>query len=244
MPTSADSTRRSGLRIPAISWGAILIALRNKFFAGIVAAIPLIVTFYVLKIAYGFINDISEPVLDRLTHKPIPGLGFAVTLVMLMGLGFMATNVLGQRTLLGFERLLLRIPLAATIYAGVKQIIDSVKAFNSGTQFKRVAYIEYPSPGCKLIGFVTGQYFDERLQLEMTSVVIPTAPNPMTGLVIVVESSRVMDSSLSIEEATKLIVSAGLVVPRRKGAPLEPAPIAAWPIPDSVALAVSRELKK
>ncbi len=244
MPTSADTTRRSGLKIPAVSWGSILIVLRNKLFAGIVAAIPLIVTFYVLKIAYGFINDISEPVLDRLTRKPIPGLGFAVTLVMLMGLGFMATNVLGQRMLLGFERLFLRIPLAATIYAGVKQIIDSVKAFNSGTQFKRVAYIEYPSPGCKLIGFVTGQYFDERLQLDMTSVVIPTAPNPMTGLVIVVESSRVMDSSLSIEEATKLIVSAGLVVPRKKGAPLEPAPIASWPIPDSVALAVSREMKK
>ena len=231
-------------KFPAPNWGAALVVLRNKLFAGIVAAIPLIVTFYVLKIAYGFINDISEPFLDKLFGKPIPGLGFAVTLVMLMGLGFVSTNVLGQRMLLTFEKLVLRVPLAATIYAGVKQVIDSVKAFNSGNQFKRVAYVEYPSPGCKLIGFVTGQYFDERLQMEMTSVVIPTAPNPMTGLVIVVESSRVLDSALTIEEATKLIVSAGLVVPRKKDAPAEPTPVAAWPIPDSVALAVSRELKK
>lgn len=247
MPTLADLIRLAGEKITVANWRAALKVLRNKLFAGIVAAIPLIVTFYVLQIAYGFINGISEPFLDKLSGRPIPGLGFAVTLVMLMGLGFMATNVLGQRMLSGFEKLMLRVPLAATIYAGVKQIIDSVKAFNSGTQFKRVAYVEYPSPGCKLIGFVTGQYFDERLRLEMTSVVIPTAPNPMTGLVIVVESSRVIDSALTIEEATKLIVSAGLVVPRKKGAAgpgPEPAPVPAWPIPDSVARAVAREQKQ
>jgi uncharacterized membrane protein len=244
MPMSSDPSRFGGVKFAVADWRSVLVILRNKLFAGIVAAIPLIVTFDVLKIAYGVINDISEPFLKKF-GVDIPGLGFAVTVVMLMGLGFMATNVLGQRLLLGFEKLVLRVPLAATIYAGVKQVIDSVKAFNSGTQFKRVAYVEYPSPGCKLIGFVTGQYFDERLQLEMTSVVIPTAPNPMTGIVIVVESSRVIDSSLSIEEATKLVVSAGLVVPRKKGAILEPAPVAAWPIPDSVALAaVARELEK
>src|ERR1700761_2650624 len=56
-----------------LDWRAVLIVLRNKLFAGIVAAIPLIVTFFVLKIAYGFINDISQPVLDRMLWKPIPG---------------------------------------------------------------------------------------------------------------------------------------------------------------------------
>jgi uncharacterized membrane protein len=219
MPILPDPSRLAGKKFSAVDWRAVLVILRNKLLAGIVAAIPLIVTFDVLKIAYGVIN------------------GFAVTLLMLMGLGFMATNVLGQRMLLAFEKLVLRVPLVATIYAGVKQVIDSVKAFNSGSQFKRVAYVEYPSPGCKLIGFVTGHFFDERLGLDMTSVVIPTAPSPMTGIVIIVESSRVIDSSLSIEEATKLVVSAGLVVPRKKGAAAEAAPAAAWPIPDSVALA-------
>ncbi|MGA3170185.1 MAG: DUF502 domain-containing protein [Chthoniobacteraceae bacterium] len=224
-----------------INWRAVLVTLRNKLLAGILAAIPLIVTFDVLNIAYKLINDISEPALDKMFGKPIPGLPFLVTLLILMGLGFMATNVLGQRLLLGFERLVLRIPLAATIYAGVKQIIDSVKTFNSGSGFKRVVYVEYPSPGCKLIGFVTGQFHDERLRMDMITVVIPTAPNPMTGLVIVVDSSRVMDSSLSIEEATKLIVSAGLVVPRKKDGSDAPANTVTFPIPDSVALAVSQK---
>ncbi len=240
---SPDPSRPSRFKWPAVKWRSVLVVLRNKLIAGIVAAIPLIVTFDVLRIVYSVIDGISGPALERI-FGPIPGLGFAVTLVMLMGLGFMATNVLGQRMLLWFEKLVLRIPLAATVYAGVKQIIDSVKAFNSGSQFKRVAYVEYPSPGCKLIGFVTGQFYDERLKMEMTSVVIPTAPNPMTGLVIVVESSRVMDSSLTVEEATKLIVSAGLVVPRKKEITEAPLPsTGAYPVPDAVALAVSREMK-
>src|SRR5581483_1747153 len=182
-------------------------------------AIPIIVTVWVLNLAYGFITGISEPLLHKLGID-FAGLSFLVTLIMLIAIGFMATNVLGQRILDWFERLLLRIPLVATIYTGVKQVIDSIKSFNNVSNFKRVAYIEYPSEGCKLIGFVTGQFYDERLSIEMTSVVIPTAPNPMTGLVVVVPSHKVIDSSLTIEEATKMIVSAGLVAPKRKSEPV------------------------
>jgi uncharacterized membrane protein len=199
----------------AREWRHGLALVRNKLFTGIVVAIPVIVTIWVLNVAYGFINGISAPLLRKLGIE-FPGLGFVVTLLMLIGVGFMATNVLGQRMLEGIENLLLKIPLVATIYAGVKQIIDSIKSFNNVSNFKRVVYVEYPSPGCKLIGFVTGQFYDERLGVEMISVVIPTAPNPMTGLIVVVESSRIIDSSLTIEEATKLIVSAGLVAPKRK----------------------------
>lgn len=201
-------------------WGArhlpaALKELRNKLFTGIVFAIPLIVTGWVLKIAYGTISGISAPFLKPLGID-VSIVSFLVTLMMLIALGFMATNVFGQRMLESFERWLLRIPVVATIYAGVKQVIDSFKSFNNVSNFKRVAYVEYPSPGCKLIGFVTGQFYDASLDCEMTSVVIPTSPNPMTGLVIVVEASRVSESSLTIEEAMKMIVSAGLVVPKRK----------------------------
>jgi len=143
-------------------------------------------------------------------------LPFVVTLCLLIGLGFMATNVLGQRILDGIERGLLRIPVVATIYAGIKQVIDSFKAFNNMSNFKRVVYVDYPSDGCRLIGFVTGQFYDSGLQEEMSSVVIPTAPNPMTGLVIVVPTHKLTDSSLSLEEAMKMVVSAGLVVPKRR----------------------------
>lgn len=197
------------------NWRHALATIRNKVFAGILVAIPLIVTIWVLDLAYGFVNGISDPFLKQVGIH-IPGLGFIVSLILLIGVGFMATNVLGQKMLEGVERLLLRVPLVATIYAGVKQVIDSVKAFNTASNFKRVVYIGYPAEGCRLIAFVTGQFYDSTLGMEMTSVVIPTAPNPMTGLVVLVESNRLIDCSLSIEEAMKLVVSAGLVAPKRR----------------------------
>jgi len=217
--------RRAGNKVAyhAKHWPAGLAKTRNMLLTGVVVAIPIIVTIGVLKIAYHFINDISAPLLAGIFGREIPGLGFLVTLAMLIFLGFMATNVLGQRILDWAERQLLRVPLVATIYTGVKQVIDSFKSFNNMANFKRVVYIEYPSPGCKLIGLVTGQYFDHRLGEEMISVVIPTAPNPMTGLVVIVEASKVIESELSLEDAMKLIVSAGLVSPKRKAMP--PAPV-------------------
>jgi uncharacterized membrane protein len=196
-------------------WRFVLTTVRNKIFAGIVVAIPMIVTIWVLALAYEFVNGISDPFLRRVGVH-IPGLGFIVSMLLLFGIGFMATNVLGRRLLEGAERLLLRVPLVATIYAVVKQVIDSFRAFNNASNFKRVVYIEYPSEGCRLIALVTGQFYDPALGQEMTAVVIPTAPNPLTGLVVLVESSKLIESSLTIEEATKLIVSAGLVAPRRK----------------------------
>lgn len=226
-------TCRAKIIYVAQHWREILKDIRNKLLAGVVVAVPIIVTIWVLEIAYGFIKGISGPVLGKfwlfrpnprdaypgLTLDQIPGVSFFVTLLMLVLLGYMATNVLGQRILDWFERQLMRIPLVATIYTGVKQVIDSFKSFNNMANFKRVVYVEYPSPGCKLIGFVTGQYYDQRLRQEMISVVIPTAPNPMTGLVIVVEAAYVIESELSLEEAMKLIVSAGLVSPKRKNMP-------------------------
>jgi len=200
----------------ARDWRRILAVLRNKLLTGIVVAIPIVVTIWVLNLAYTFINGISAPFLARLGMRDVPGLGFFVTLLFLLGLGFMAANVIGRRILESFEKFLLRVPLVATVYAAVKQVIDSVKSFHNVSNFKRVVYIEYPSEGCKLIGFVTGQFYDEFLRQEMTSVVIPTAPNPMTGMVIVVQSDLVIESELTLEEAMKLVVSAGLVVPKRK----------------------------
>ena len=207
------------------NWRGILSEVRNKLFAGILVAIPIIVTVWVLKVAYGFITGISEPFLEKAGVRA-PFLGFFVTLLLLLALGFMATNVLGKRILESCERFLLRLPFIAPVYASVKQVIDSMKSFNNSSTFKRVVYVDYMADGSKFIGFVTGQYYDHGLGQEMTSVVIPTAPNPMTGIVVVVPTAKVINSQLSMEEATKLIVSAGLVVPKQRTpiAPIETVP--------------------
>ena len=195
--------------------GPVAAGARNKALTGVVVAIPLLATLWVVQLAYATINDISAPALLRLGIN-LPLLPFFVTLGLFITLGFMTSNVLGQRLLDRMEMALLRIPVVATVYTGIKQVIDSFKSFKNMENFKRVVYLDYPADGARLIGFVTGQYYDSKLGEEMTTVVIPTAPSPMTGLVVVVPASKLTESSLSLEEAMKLIVSAGLVVPKRR----------------------------
>ena len=76
-----------------------------------------------------------------------------------------------------------------------------------------VCACEYPSPGCRLLGFVTGNYHDTQSGEDVTTVFIPTSPNPMTGFTLIVEDVKVEDSAMSLEEASKMILSAGLVAP-------------------------------
>ena len=202
-----------------------LTGMRNMALTGVVVAIPLLATLWVVKLAYVSINDISAPALLNLGIN-MPLLPFFVTLGLFIALGFMTSNVLGRRMLEKMEMALLRVPFVATVYAAIKQVIDSFKSFKNIENFKRVVYLDYPADGARLIGFVTGQYYDSKLGEEMTSVVIPTAPNPMTGLVVVIPANKLTESSLTLEEAMKMVVSAGLVAPKRRPvAPIAPQPV-------------------
>ncbi len=225
-----QDSNHSGQDQPKLNFGGILVSLRNKLITGILVAIPLVVTLWVLNLAYSFIKGISEPIISQIILRPadpansiskltlgdVPGVSFMVTLLMLIILGVMATNVFGRKLIDTFEGLLVRVPLVATIYNAVKQVMDSIQQFNRGVRFKRVVYVEYPSPGCRLIGFVTGQFHESHAAKDVTAVFIPTAPNPMTGFVVVIENDKVMDSDLGLDEASKMILSAGLVGPHRE----------------------------
>lgn len=211
-----------------------IIWVRNKFLAGLALVTPLVVTFWILQIVYATLKQVSIPLLEFFaaiynqavpvawmidTHDPrllqfMNFLGFLIPIVFLVALGVMATNVLGVRVVSALEKFLLRIPLVAFIYKFMKQVMDSFKGFGGVKSFKRVVYVDYPSPGLKMLGFVTGQYIDPKSGAGMSAVLLPAALSPMTGLVIVTETSRLEDAPLTVEEAMKLIVSGGLISPK------------------------------
>ena len=203
-------------------WKAILANFRNKLITGVFVAVPLVVTFWVMSFAYKQISEVGKPFLVLIfglfgfDASNVRWLAFILTVIMFFLLGMLATNVLGKRLIEAAEQLLLRIPVVATIYNVIKQIIESLKQFNNGVKFERVAYVKYPAEGCYLLGFVTGTFIDPGTNMEMTGVLLPTSPNPMTGFLVVVESSKVINTSLTMEEATKLILSAGLVGPKTR----------------------------
>lgn len=211
-----------------------IVWVRNKFLAGLALVTPLVVTYWILQIVYTTLRQVSIPLLEffaAIYNQAVPVawmidahdprllqfmnfLGFLIPIVFLVALGVMATNVLGVRVVSALERFLLRIPLVAFIYKFMKQVMDSFKGFGGVKSFKRVVYVDYPSPGLKMLGFVTGQYLDPKTGNAMSAVLLPAALSPMTGLVIVTETSRLEDAPLTVEEAMKLIVSGGLISPK------------------------------
>jgi uncharacterized membrane protein len=190
----------------------ILRVLGNRLLAGILVSVPLIVTLMVLRVAYQAIHAVTAPFLSALGIN-FPGSAFFATLLLLLGIGFMATHVLGKKIIESFERLILRIPVIAPLYNAVKQALESFRSFRDHRKFRGVAYVPYPHPGYHLIGFVTGNMHDPKIGGDVTTVFVPTSPNPLTGFVLTVPDRDLIESKLSLEQASKIIVSAGLVTP-------------------------------
>jgi len=231
-------------------WG---VWLRNKFLAGLALAMPLIITFWILYSIYDLLHGWSKPVLaqvvnlvNELSDETVLNIedpklesltnfiGFLFSVLAIIGLGFMATNVIGVHFVTAIDKLLLRIPLVAVIYRPLKQVIDAFRSLGGTKQnFKRVVYIDYPVPGMRMIGFATGQYCDPQNGKAMTCVLLPTAPSPMTGILLVVDSEKVSDAPITIEEAMKMIISGGLVAPLNSVVPLNQKPVVA-PLPESL----------
>lgn len=138
---------------------------------------------------------------------------FLIPVILLLLIGFAVANKPGRKILTWMNRIMEGIPYVGFIYAALKQFVDAVKNLGGDRKFKSVAYVEYPSPGCRMLGFVTGNYHDPQTGKDVTTVFIPTSPNPMTGFIVIIEDDKVFNSDMSLEEASKMILSAGLVAP-------------------------------
>lgn len=212
--------------------------LRNKFFAGLAIALPLLITFWIVNSGYHLLHGWSVPALDFIARliNDIAGktvidpasdsfrhtvtfVGFLIPVLAFVALGVMATNVLGVRVVSAMDKLLLNVPIVSFIYKSLKQVIDGFKGLGGKQNFKRVVYVDYPSGDMKMLGFVTGQYLDPEQNKILAAVFIPGALSPMTGLLLVVPIEQVTDAPLTVEDAMKLIFSGGLIVPTRLAAP-------------------------
>lgn len=197
--------------------GGPLKYLLGLFGAGLLVAIPLVVTIWVFNLAYGFIDGVCGPIYTALGWR-VPGLGFITTILLVLAMGFMATNMLGKRIIEAIEGLILSIPIVSQVYSVVKQATESVRTMKGqggSRKFKRVAYIRMPESNGLLVGFVTGQCYEPALDKEFTLVFLPFTPNPVSGRVISVPSEEIIESALTVEQVMKIVLSAGLVTPER-----------------------------
>jgi len=221
--------------------------LRNYFLTGLVVVGPVTITLY---IAWYFINIVDawvKPYIPRYYNPeyyvtfPIPGVGLVFAIVGLTLIGALAANLLGRSLISAGEMALGRMPIVRNVYQGIKQIFESVVTASAPNQsFQKVGLMEFPSKGIWSIVFVTGeaseQIASEFPSEDMISVFMPTGMLPPSGFVCFVPRSEVMLIKMSVEDAAKIIISAGMVNPEtqarlkeivakaRNGGKVSPAP--------------------
>lgn len=208
----------------------------RPFLAGMATVIPILATGWIVVMVFKLLHRIGLAIINLVLKTlntlrgveeetkdswsiegfPFPGddfLWLLIPLALLFLMGLAVTNRPGKRIVAWVDGAMTRVPLFGFIYSTIKQFVDAVKNLGGPKKFKGVAYVEYPSPGCRMIGFITGHYRDPQTQKNVTSVFIPTSPNPMTGFVILIDDEKVHKSDMTLEEAGKMILSAGLVAP-------------------------------
>ncbi len=225
-------------------------SLKNDLIAGLLVVIPLATTIWLtITIASWVINfltripkqlnpfDSLHPILTNLLNITV---GLAVPLLFILFIGLMARNIAGRWFLDVGEQILQAIPLAGSVYKTLKQLLETLLQ-DSKSKFRRVVMLEYPRPGLWTLAFVTGKVspqFQSHLPQPMLSLFIPTTPNPTTGWYAMVPEEEVINLEISVEEAFKVLISAGIVSPTGSLAPkiqpsqknYDPSPTASQPM--------------
>ncbi len=208
--------------------------LKNDLIAGLLVVIPLATTIWLSSVVSKFVltlvTSIPKQLNPFITLNPLLqdlinlSLGLTVPLLAILLIGLMARNFVGRWLLEFGEGTLSKIPVAGSVYKTLKQLLETFLRDNS-KRFRRVVLVEYPREGLFSVGFVTGVVgpsLQPELEQTLLSVFIPTAPNPTTGWYTLVPESSVKDLDISVEDAFRTIISAGIVNPDEKNTSSNP----------------------
>jgi uncharacterized membrane protein len=191
--------------------------LRKYFLAGLLLWMPLAVTLWVIGSVFDLLDGVLPMALrsEALFGLHIPGFGVLVVVLVILVTGFLAANLLGQKLVDIWERIMHRIPLVRSIYSSVKQVSDTILAPN-GQAFRQAVLVQYPRQGSWTIAFLTGTPATDvaqHLPVECVSVYVPTTPNPTSGFFLMLPKSDVIELSIGVDAALKYVVSMGTVPP-------------------------------
>ncbi len=220
--------------------GRFLTALRNNFFAGVVVIAPIGLTVWLIWTITGWVDDVVMPFVPRYYHPDIAlnrwvgnpagsddwiaidvrGVGVVVFLIFTVIVGWVAKGIVGRSFIRTGEDIVGRVPVIRPIYSGLKQIAQTV--FNqSESRFDRICLVEFPREGLWSIAFIASPMrgeIRERLSAEnggeeMLTLFRPMTPNATAGFLIFARRSEIIELDMSLEDAAKLVISAGLVYP-------------------------------
>ena len=201
---------------------------RRYLIAGIVAIIPLWITWLVLAFLFRTLSQVGEPIvkwLGRLMEPHFPQVTQILTneifqnivecfvvVAIIYGLGVFTTALIGKRIFQFFENLLEQVPLVRHIYGAVKKLTVVLQEKPAG-DVDRVVLIDFPSPEMKTVGLVTRVMADGRTGRQLAAVYVPTTPNPTSGYLEIVPVDRLTPTDWTMDQAMNFIVSGGAIAP-------------------------------
>lgn len=191
--------------------------IRNHLISGLFILVPVWVTYVVVIAAFNAMASVLLPLVEQL----LPGLhnhywaklaiSILAFVVLVLLVGIVAGRVVGLRFLAWGESLILRIPVVKSIYSAAKQVMEAISLQKEQT-FKSVVLIEYPRPGIRIIGFLTGITADEDKR-KWGRVFLPMSPLPTSGFLQLVPVEEIRIANITVEEAFKMLISGGYIAP-------------------------------
>lgn len=210
--------------------------LRAAFLTGLVVIAPVGLTLWLIWSVVGWIDGFVLPLVPKAYHPDrmlqdffgldpsvqinVRGLGVVIFLVFTVIVGWLAKGIIGRSMIRFAESLVERTPVVRTVYSGIKQISETIFA-QSESSFETACLIEYPRKGAWALGFVSTTAKGEVAEKtdpsdQMISIFIPTTPNPTSGFLLFLPKRDIIELDMSVEDAAKLVISAGLVYPAER----------------------------
>ncbi|HZF96906.1 MAG TPA: DUF502 domain-containing protein [Pseudoxanthomonas sp.] len=202
-------------------------SLQKLFVTGLLTLLPIWLTWVVVKFVFVLLSDISKPWVGPVSQQiaaSFPqslgwfnalwvqnGIALMATVLFILLVGALTRRVIGQRLLGWFERLMLRIPLASTVYTSARKLLDILQTKPGSTQ--RVVLVDFPHREMKSIGLVTRVIKEEGTGRELAAVYVPTTPNPTSGYLEIVPVELLTPTDWSVDQAMSFIISGGAVAP-------------------------------
>ena len=201
-----------------------MLKIRSWFITGILVLTPIILTVYVAWAFITFVDNLVVPIVP-INYRPsnylpfsIPGLGLIIVFTFTTLVGSLATGLFGRTLIRIWENILNRMPVVRSVYSAIKQILETVMAAQSDA-FRQAVLVQYPRKDIWAIGFVTGSTKGEvgkYVSKKMINVFMPTTPNPTSGFLLFFPEKDLIYLKMSVEDALKLVVSGGMVIPKDK----------------------------
>ena len=197
--------------------------IKRYFFTGLLISAPIgatiYITIFIVEFIAGLVPQRFNPngLLPEIIGYEIPGLELIIAFLSFILIGLIFSTLFGKAILGYFYNLITRIPFAGNVYKAIKQITETFS--NADAAYQKVVLIEYPRKDIYAIGFMTGETKGEikdRKKIDMVNVFVPTTPNPTSGFLLFIPKEDAVELDMSVEDAIKLVVSAGMVVPPTK----------------------------